>query len=181
MAKRTDMEHIKRIGFIIGPSLKIATPKNYEEKIYNATQLEEGMIEIKKKITFEQNSKSRVFMVYELEDEAANIDEQMCDATFDGFKHLSYKLDQPMAQIAAIHANDVLNVKARFEMLHGAKVDDEVHKDGKQRKLEDSLREQKIDEEPLFITVEQGSGKSSLDVHAVMNPRTMSQGKQWLA
>ena len=65
-------------------------------------------------------------MVHALEDEAANIDEQMCDATFDGFKHLSYKLNQPMARIAAMHANDMLNVKARFETLYGEKVDYEV-------------------------------------------------------
>jgi hypothetical protein len=44
MSKRTDMEHVKRIGFIIGPNLKIASPKKYEEKIRNATQLDEGMI-----------------------------------------------------------------------------------------------------------------------------------------
>ena len=104
----------------------------------------------------------------------------MCDATFDGFKCLSYKLDLPMARIAAMHANDMLNVKARFETLHAAKVDDEVCEDGRQSKLEDLLREQKINEEPLFIAVEQGSGKSSLDVHVVINPKTMSQGKQWL-
>ena len=42
------MEHIKRIGFIVGPSLKIATPKSYEEKNYKESQLEKGMIEIKK-------------------------------------------------------------------------------------------------------------------------------------
>ena len=154
MAKRTDMEHVKRIGFIVGPCLKIATPKTYEGKIYKESQLEKGMIEIKKKITVEQNLKSRVFMAHALEDEAECIDEQMCETTFNGFKCSSFKLNQPMVRIAAMHANDVLNVKARFETLCGAKVDDEVLKDGKQSKFEDSLKEQKIDEEPLFIAVE---------------------------
>ena len=180
MAKRTDMEHVKRIGFIVGPCLKIATPKTYEEKIYKESQLEKGMIEIKKKITVEQNLKSRVFMVCALEDEAEYIDEQMCETTFTGFKYLSFKLNQPLVRIAAMHANDMQNVKARFETLYGAKIDDEVYKDGKQGKLEETLREQKVEKEPLFIAVEQGSGKSALDVHVAINPRTMSEGKQWL-
>lgn len=131
-------------------------------------------------MTFEKNWKSRVLMVCTLEDEASRIDEKMCDAMFDGFRCLSYELDSPMARIAAMRANDMLNVKARFETLYGAKIDDEVLKDGKQSKLEDLLKEQKIEEEPLCIAVEQGSGKSSLDLHIVLNPRTMSQGKKWL-
>ena len=119
-------------------------------------------------------------MAHALEGEAENIDEQMCETTFTGFKYLSFKLNQPLVRIAAMHANDMQNVKARFETLYGAKVDDEVCKDGKQGKLEELLREQKVEKEPLFIAVEQGSGKSSLDVHVVINPRTMSKGKEWL-
>ena len=84
-------------------------------------------------------------MVHALEDEAANIDEQMCETTFTGFKHLSFKLNQSLVRIAAMHANDMQNVKARFETLYGAKIDDEACKDGKQGKLEELLREQKVE------------------------------------
>ena len=41
------------------------------------------MIEIKKKNTFKRDSKSKVFMVYALDEEAQNIDQRMHNATFE--------------------------------------------------------------------------------------------------
>ena len=155
MTKRIDIEHTQRVGFIIGPNIKVSSTERYEKEIMKSVEgLESGMIEIKKKNTFERDTKSKVFIVYALDNEAQYIDKQIHDTTFEGFQYLLYKLDNLSSRMGAMYANEMINVKARFEILYGAKVDDIVLKDGREIRLDRLLKEQKVNKMPLFIAVE---------------------------
>jgi len=77
----------------------------------------------------------------------------MHDATFKSFQYLSYKLDSSFARIGVMYANDMLNVKARFETLYSAKVDDVVLKDGREIRLDRLLKEQRVNDILLFTAV----------------------------
>ena len=50
------------------------------------------MIEIKKKITFERNVKSKVLIIYTIEDEAQDINKKLLETRFSRFKYISYEL-----------------------------------------------------------------------------------------
>jgi len=70
MTKRMDMEHTRRVDFIVRPNIKVASIEHYEKEIMKLVEgLDSGMIEIKKKNTFKRDSKSKVFMVYALDEE----------------------------------------------------------------------------------------------------------------
>ena len=103
---------------------------------------------------FERDTKSKVFMVYALDNEAQYINKQIYDNTFKGFQYLSYKFDNSSSRMEAMHANEMINVKARFEILYGAKVDDIVLKDRHKIRLDRLLKEQKVNKIPFFIIVE---------------------------
>ena len=47
-SKITCMEYIKKIGFIVGTYVKLASPKYYIEELSNNMKLEERSIDIKK-------------------------------------------------------------------------------------------------------------------------------------
>ena len=57
-SKETDMEHVKRLGFIIGPNVQLATPGICVKEINEKVGLNKGMIELKRnlplKITYSQ-------------------------------------------------------------------------------------------------------------------------------
>ena len=119
-----------------------------------------------------------MFIIFAVEDEAQSIDQILHKTAFEGFQYLSFKLNDSSARISAMHANELINVRVRFETLYGAKVNDAVIKDGKEIRLDSLLKDQKVNNIPLFNTVEQGSGKASLDVHIVLNPRVISQARK---
>ena len=58
------------------------------------------------------------------------------------------------------------------------KVEDIVIKDGVESKLEDLLRKQTTNNIPLFLAVEQGSGKSEYKVNVVLNPKVKNKARQ---
>ena len=93
-------------------------------------------------------------MLYAVEDEAKQIDNQLFQSSFSKFKYISFKLSSLVARLAAMYSNKMINVKSMFEILYEAKVDDIVMKDGKESNLEDLLRSQKINKTPLFLVVE---------------------------
>ena len=59
-----------------------------------------------------------------------------------------------MSRISAMHANELINVKARYKTLHNTKVDNKVIQDGKEVRLDIYLKQQKVNETPLFLAVE---------------------------
>ena len=56
-------------------------------------------------------------MIYVVEDEAKWIDDQLFKSSFSKFKYISFKLSSSAARLAAMHTNEMINVKSRFETL----------------------------------------------------------------
>ena len=89
-------------------------------------------------------------------------------------------MDDSSARISAMYVNELINVRARFEIIYGVKVNDAVIKDGKETRLDSLLKDQKVNNILLFNAIEQRSGKALLDIHVVLNPRVISQVRKWL-
>jgi len=75
--KKTDMEFTKKIGFIIGPYVKVASTEFYSEKMVSKLKHFDGSIELKKQTTYEREMKSKVLVVYAVEEEANIIDTEI--------------------------------------------------------------------------------------------------------
>jgi len=73
-----------------------------------------------------------------------------------------------------------MNINARFETLFNAKLDDIVYIEGKSTILEPILLEADYNDQPLFMTVEQGSGKHKNDIHVVLNPKIKNKVREWI-
>jgi len=63
-AKETDLVHVKRLGYILGPNVRLASPAHYVQDINKTAGLNHGIIEIKKQVTFERDVRSKVMMIY---------------------------------------------------------------------------------------------------------------------
>ena len=90
--KKTDMYYVQRIGFLTGPNVNLASSDLYVEEIWQLVKLDLGVIKIKKKITFKKKTSSKVLMIYAVQDEAREIDEQIYNTIFSRFKYISYCL-----------------------------------------------------------------------------------------
>ena len=134
--KKTDLFHAKRLGYIVGPNVQLASPDVYVKQITDAIGLYPNMIEIKKKVTFEQGTSSKVLMINALQDEANQIDQDFCTAEFDSFQHTSYRRSSTSQRLAAMHMNEIINIKSRFETLCRMHPKDVVYVDNKKMIME---------------------------------------------
>ena len=78
-SKKKYMEYIKKIWFLIGTYVQLASPDYYINEITNDMNLEEGIIDIKKRFIYEKNTRSKVLTVYAIENEAQDVDERLCE------------------------------------------------------------------------------------------------------
>jgi len=65
--KRMNMEYTKRIGFLTGPYVRIASPVYYLLDIKKKLKIDTEIIEVKKEYTYERGKRSKVLMVYAIE------------------------------------------------------------------------------------------------------------------
>ena len=82
--------------------------------------------------------------------------------------------------MAAIHSNDILNPKARFEILFNTNPEDKVHYQGGIYTLSNLLNTRMVDGMKLFLSVEPGSGQNKSHTHVVINPKTRNKSQKWL-
>ena len=90
--KTTDMVHTKQLGFIVGPSIQLASAHEYVKHISQIANLDEEVIEICKKLTYEKGTSSKVLSIYVVQDEAESIDNVIFNAEFNKFQYVSYCL-----------------------------------------------------------------------------------------
>ena len=178
--KKTDMEHVQRIGFITSPYVQLASPDVYVQEINSTAMIDRGIIEIKKHITYEKGMASKVLMIYALVSEAKEIDERIYSTRFKRFKYMSYKLSDPSQRIGAMHRNEMVNIKSRYETLYDTNIDDEVFQGTERKTLEEIILNIKHGQHNLFMAIEQGVGKQEKDINVVLNPRVKEQARRWL-
>jgi len=118
--------------------------------------------------------------VYGLEEEANRMDMELMNKEFKGFSYLSYKRSTPAQRIAAMHYNDVINVKSRYEVLFDANVDDIVMFKEEEKILKEILFEANDNEERLFLAAEQGAGAGKNNIQVILNPQMKFKARKWL-
>ena len=82
--------------------------------------------------------------------------------------------------MAAMHSNEMINVKAKFETLHGVHLNDIVQYEGKSSTLNALIKGIQSNNINLFLAAEQGTGKGKENVLIVINPKAKSKAIKWL-
>ena len=141
------------------------------------------MIDIKKEFTYEKGKRSKVLSVYAITSTAKEINEKLCIAKFSRYKYISYKNTTLDTRLASMYTNEMKNIKARYETIFNTSLKDMVlvEENTSYRKLEKHLMMLKHNGEQLFLAAEQGSGKFEDNITVVINPRTASKSRRWLA
>lgn len=180
--KNTGFEYTKKIGFLSGTYVKLASQEKYSDEIIEAMDLNQNLIDIKKEYTYEKGTRSKVLAIYAVEREAKEIDEVLCDLKSPRYSYMSYKHTTSDERLAAMYRNDRNNIKSRYETLFEVNLKEEVWDNKKDQyvKLEEFLVEVKHNENPLFLAIEKGAGKHEKDVNVVINPQTRVQSRLWL-
>jgi len=114
-------------------------------------------------------------VVYAMEKEASKIDLQLTSMDIPTFQYLSFKYSSSEERLGAMHANEVINVKARFETLYNVNLEQDMKYQEKTKMLGQVLKEANHNQCPLFLAVENGSGVNKKDVHVVINPQVKLQ------
>ena len=76
------MDYVQRIEFLTGPNINLAVPSNYVQDINTKAWIDEGLIEIKKKVAYEKGSSSKVLMVYAVQSDATTVDQKLFETMF---------------------------------------------------------------------------------------------------
>ena len=71
------MEHTQRIGFLIGLYVQLVSANRYIEEINKKLNLDKEIIKIKKKFICEKNIRTKVMMIYTINDKAKEINSKM--------------------------------------------------------------------------------------------------------
>ena len=181
--KRTGLEFTKKVGFIAGTHVKLASVDYHVDEIIDTMELDGKSIDIKKRFTYERNSRSKVLSVCAVNEEADQIDEKLLKLESPRYKYVSHKKMTSEERLAAMHHNDVKNIKAKYETLCDMNLKEEVWdtKSSRYVTLESMLMTLKHENHPLFLAAEQGAGKFKNNVNVVLNPRVKNQAKCWLS
>jgi len=90
--KRMNIEYTKRIGFLTGPYVRIASSVYYFFDIKKKLKIGTGIIEVKKEYTYERGERSKVLMVYAIESLAQQIDKMFSNLELERYKYVSYRM-----------------------------------------------------------------------------------------
>jgi len=172
IGKNTGFEYTKKIGFLSGTYVQLASQEKYSNEIIEEMELDPNVIDIKKEYTYEKGKRSKVLSVYAVEQEAKVVDELLYSLKSPRYSYMSYRYTSSDERLTAMYRNDRHNIKTRYETLFNVNLKDEVWDGNKDKyvKLEDVLVEVKSDKNPLFLAIEQGAGKHDKDVNVVINP-----------
>ena len=96
------------------------------------------------------------------------------------YQYLSFKHLSAEERIAAMHANEIINVKAWYKILYNINLETEVMYEYKIIKLGQILKEANHNEFLLFLAVENGSGANDKDIHVVINLQVKLQASRWI-
>ena len=169
------MEYTKRIGMISGPYIKIASTKGYNTILTNKLEILDQQLEMRKQVVYEQNMRSKMIVVYTIEKYINQIDLQLTRMKTTTYQYFSFKHSSPEERIAAMHANELINVKAWYETLYNVKVETSVKYNNEEKSLGTILKEVNHNSCPFFLAVETRSGVNQNNVHIVINPRVKLQ------
>ena len=83
--------------------------------------------------------------------------------------------------MGVMHYNDVINMKARYETLIDASLNEKVMIESRmQETLESTLIKVQNGNDNLFLAVEEGAGKCKNNITTIVNPKTTRKIKQWI-
>ena len=183
IGKRTGLAYTKKVGFLSGAYVKLASVDYHIDEIIDELKLDDKSIDIKKRFTYERNSRSKVLVIYAVHEDADEIEENLLKMKSPRYKYVSYKKTTSEERLAAMHHNDVRNNKAKFETLYDIKLKDEVWntENSCYETLESILMKLTNENHPLFLAAEQGAGKFQKNVNVVLNPRVKKYARSWLS
>ena len=182
-SKNTIMEYTKKIGFLVGTYVRVASPRYYIDELNKILKTSAKVIDIKKGFTWEKGLKTKALIVYAIEREAKVIDEILIENVDNmRYRYVSYRNSPSQEKLAAMHHNEMANGKAKYETLYNINLKDEVRYDDEQSvTLEQALMDEKSNGHNLFLAAEQGSGKFENDVTVIINPRVKVEAWKWLS
>ena len=78
-SKNACLEHAKKLGFLVGACVKIASPKHCMKELSNVLETTQKVLDTKKSCTCEKGLRSRVLVACAIESEAKEIDEWLSE------------------------------------------------------------------------------------------------------
>ena len=124
--KNTGLEYTKKIGFLSGTYVKLASQDRYSKEITMEMKLQENTLDIRKEYTYERGHRSKVLAIYAVQDEAKEVDEILYNLKSPRYSYISYRQTTSDERLTAIYTNDRHNIKARYETLYDVSLNDEV-------------------------------------------------------
>ena len=116
ITKKTNMKHIKHISFLNEPCIKYANNDLYTQEIHHNTNIEQGVIEIRKETVYKKGYKLKALVIYTTLNKANNADEQLIEASFRNGKHMKYISFKGITQedrICCLYTNSYKNIQAK--------------------------------------------------------------------
>ena len=135
------------MGFLTGPCVKLASPKQCVNELNERLTTEEGSIDVKKQFTYDKGSRSKVLVIYAIESEAREVDEMSCVMKSPRCKHVSYRQTTAQDRLAAMHNNEMKNRNGKCKTLENVKLNDEVL---------DEIKDEHVSLETALMDAEKG-------------------------
>ena len=99
------------------------------------------MLETSKKVVYERNVRSKIIVVCAIENKVNDVYLKLTKMKSTTHQHVSFKNSSPEERVAATHANELINVKARYETLRDVKIETSAKHKNETKRLGSTLKE----------------------------------------
>ena len=181
--KRTDDEHTNRVGFFIGPIVDRANMGWYEKAIQCYSAAAKGTVELKKDVVYEGKENEWCITVHGTWSEKDTVDKAMMNMKLGDeshVKYISFANSTRNERINALQLNKYINIKLKYECLENVDALDEIDIEEKRQTLSEVVMKAKKNGIPIFLGIEQGSGKNADHTYVYHKGSMAAEAKEWI-
>ena len=114
--KRSDFEHVNKVGHLTGTHVKLASEEYYINDISKRLKLKDGTINIKKEHTYERGKRSKVLTVHVIQSKVATVTDQLSTLTNTRYQFISYRKTTSEERLASMHHNGCLILRGDMNL-----------------------------------------------------------------
>ena len=96
-------------------------------------------------------------------------------------KYASFSNSSKVERLRALQLNKLINVRVKCESLNNINVLEEAEYNNKKQTVAEVIMSAKVNGMPLFIGVEQGSGKNNVNTYVYFKPNMSTEAKEWIS
>jgi len=127
--KVTGPKDIKKVGYVIGVNINIASTIRYREYFEEIANILVGFVEVRIEAVYQKDYISRVLVIYSILSQSETVDRKLMNIEFwdsNNIRHLLFKETDTNNRLGTLYSNNLENTDAKWKVLENMSINDVV-------------------------------------------------------